>query len=120
MSSIGRALAANVIAVSMAGLAATPASATVWQVNGASASCTDAGAGTLAQPFCTIGQGAAVAVAGDTVNVAAGSYREIVIVPADGVTYTGAPGARVLGTENLSGPGWAPATATAWSIFYDP
>jgi hypothetical protein len=120
MSSVGRALAATVIAASMAGLAATPALATVWEVNGANAACSDAGAGTLAQPFCTIGQGAAVAVAGDTVNVAAGSYREIVVVPADGVTYNGAPGARVLGTENLSGPGWAPATATAWSIFYDP
>jgi parallel beta-helix repeat protein len=120
MSSVGRALSASVIAVSMASLAATPALATVWEVNGASASCSDAGAGTLAQPFCTIAQGAASAVAGDTVHVAAGSYREIVVVPADGVTYTGAPGARVLGTENLSGPGWAPATATAWSIFYDP
>jgi hypothetical protein len=119
MSISSRALVLGALAASL--VAASPALATVWEVNGASAACTDAGAGTLAQPFCTIGRGAAAAVAGDTVNVAAGDYREIVVVPADGVTYTGAPGARVLGTENLSDPAlWAPATATAWSIFYDP
>jgi len=119
--SIGRVLAASALAVSLAGLAASPALATVWQVNGSSAACDDGGAGTAAQPFCTISQGAAVAVAGDTVNVAAGDYREIVMPAASGVTYTGAAGARVLGTENLSGVKlWAPALPTAWSIPYDP
>jgi hypothetical protein len=119
MSISSRALAAGALTLSL--VAASPALATVWEVNSASAACSDAGAGTAAQPFCSIGRGAAAAVAGDTVNVAAGDYREIVVVPADGVTYNGAPGARVLGTENLSDPAlWAPATATAWSIPYDP
>jgi parallel beta-helix repeat protein len=118
MSIWSRALAGAALAVS---LLATPALAAVWQVNSSSPSCSDAGAGNAAQPFCTISRGAAAAVGGDTVNVAAGDYREIVIVPANGVTYTGAAGARVLGTENLSDPAlWAPVSATAWAIAYDP
>jgi parallel beta-helix repeat protein len=113
-----RALAGAALA---AVLLATPALAVVWQVNASSALCSDAGAGNAAQPFCSIGRGAAAAASGDVVNVAAGDYREIVVVPTNGVTYTGAPGARVLGTENLSDPAlWAPASATAWSIVYDP
>jgi len=120
MAIVGRTLVASVLAALLLGLVASPALALVWQVNGASASCSDAGAGDLVQPFCTISRGAAAAVPGDTVNVAPADYREIVVVPADGVSYTGAPGARVLGTENLSGGAWAPATATAWSIPYDP
>jgi parallel beta-helix repeat protein len=104
-----------------AALLATPALAAVWDVNASSPLCSDAGAGNAAEPFCTIGRGAAAAAPGDTVNVAAGDYRELVLVPADGVTYTGAAGARVLGTENLSDPAlWAPASATAWAVLYDP
>jgi hypothetical protein len=117
MSISGRALAGAALA---AVLLAAPALAAVWEVNASSASCSDAGAGNAAQPFCSISRGAAAAVAGDTVNVAAGDYREIVVVPADGVTYTGAAGARVLGTENLSGAPWAPVSATAWALAYDP
>src|SRR5688572_1702486 len=117
--SIGfRALAGAALA---AALLATPALAAVWDVNASSPLCSDAGAGNAAEPFCTIGRGAAAAAPGDTVNVAAGDYRELVLVPADGVTYTGAAGARVLGTENLSDPAlWAPASATAWAVLYDP
>jgi parallel beta-helix repeat protein len=117
MSISRRALAGAALA---AALLATPAAAVVWEVNASNPLCSDAGAGDAAQPFCTIARGAAAAAAGDTVNVAAGDYREIVVVPADGVTYTGAAGARVLGTENLSGAPWAPASATAWSLAYDP
>jgi parallel beta-helix repeat protein len=117
MSISSRALAGAALAAS---LLATPALAVVWEVNSSNPSCSDAGAGNAAQPFCTIGRGAAAALAGDTVNVAAGDYREIVVVPVDGVTYTGAAGARVLGTENLSGAPWAPVSATAWALPYDP
>jgi parallel beta-helix repeat protein len=107
--------------VALAATLATPALAVVWEVNASSALCSDAGAGNAAQPFCTITRGAAAAASGDVVNVAAGDYREIVVVPTNGVTYTGAAGARVLGTENLSDPAlWAPVSATAWAILYDP
>ena len=100
------------------------AGATVYEVN-AGAACP--GAGTPAAPFCSIGQGAAVAAPGDTVNVAPGVYREQVTPPASGaaglpILYrSSAPGARVLGTESLSSPGlWSPATPTGWSTPFDP
>lgn len=110
----------------LAGLA-SPAWATVWQVNGASASCSDAGAGTPAAPFCTIGRGAAVAAAGDTVDVAAGVYREQVTLPSGAVglpiLFRGAPGAAVVGTNDLSGPAlWTleAGSTTRYSRSFDP
>jgi len=124
MSIVSRVLVAGMLAVTTA----SPAMALVYEVNGASPSCSDAGAGTPLAPFCTIGRGAAVAVAGDTVNVAAGAYREQLVLPASGaaglpITFHGAPGARVLGTNNLSGAGlWTlePGSATRYSASYDP
>ena len=114
-------------AVSVFGLClgvGAPATATVFEVN-AGAACP--GSGTPAAPFCTIGQAAAVAAPGDTVNVAPGDYREQVTPPASGaaglpILYrASAPGARVLGTDSLSSADlWAPATATAWSTPFDP
>ena len=124
MSIAGRALLAGMLVVGMA----SPALALVYQVNGASLSCSDAGAGTLLQPFCTIGRGAALAVAGDTVNVAPGVYREQLLLPTSGaaglpITFHGQPGARVLGTNNLSGAGlWTlePGSLTLYSASFDP
>jgi parallel beta-helix repeat protein len=84
-------------------------------VNGASGSCSDAGLGDLTQPFCTIGKGAAVAVAGDTVNVAPAVYREQVKPAQNGAAglpitlRATVPNTLVLGTDNLSGAGtWTP------------
>ena len=54
-------------------------------------SCSDSGPGTLAQPYCTISQGAAVARAGDTVNVLHGSYAETVFL----MTYSGTAGSPI-------------------------
>ena len=124
MSISTRALAAGALAVALA----SPASATIWEVNGASAACSDAGAGTLAAPFCTIGKGASVALAGDVVNVAAGLSREQVTPPTSGgaglpISFRGAPGASVLGTDNLSGAGrWTlePGSTTLYSTAFDP
>jgi hypothetical protein len=103
---------------------ASAAAAAVYEVD-AGAPCP--GAGTPAAPFCTIGQAAAVAAPGDTVDVAPGDYREQVTPAASGaaglpILYRAtAPGARVLGTESLSDPAlWAPAGPTAWSTPYDP
>jgi hypothetical protein len=85
------------------------------------------GAGTPAAPFCSIGLAAAVAAPGDPVNGAPGGYREQVSVPTSGapglpILYraTG-PGARVLGTEDLSDPAlWAPAGGTRFSTPFVP
>jgi parallel beta-helix repeat protein len=107
-------------------VAAAPASATVWEVNAASGTCSDAGPGDATQPFCTIGRGAAVAVAGDTVNVAPALYREQVKPAQSGtsgfpITFraTG-PGAVVLGTEALTGPWTATGAGTAFARSFAP
>ncbi len=124
MSIASRALMTGMLALGLA----SPATATIWEVNGASPLCSDAGAGTPLQPFCTIGQGAAVALAGDTVNVAAGTYREQLVLPNSGtlgfpITFHGAPGAAVVGTDDLSGAGlWTlePGSLTLYSASFDP
>ena len=102
---------------------ASPAGAVVYQVN-AAAACP--GSGTTLAPYCTIGNAAAVAVAGDVIQVAAGTYREQVTPPASGaaglpITYRGAAGARVFGTNNLSGAGlWTLFSGTTYSTPFDP
>lgn len=63
--------------------------ATTYHVNRASGSCSDTGRGDTTQPFCTIGKGAAVAQAGDTVIVHMATYNESVTVPRSGTS--GAP-----------------------------
>jgi parallel beta-helix repeat protein len=85
-------------------------------VDRSNASCSDTGPGTAAQPFCTIGAGAAVVTAGQTVQVASGTYPESVAVPRSGtasapIVFTGAPGATVTlaGQANgfsVSGQSW--------------
>jgi nitrous oxidase accessory protein NosD len=119
MSSAGRVffLGALLVAVS------NPAAAVVYEVN-AAAACP--GSGSALAPFCTIASAAAVAAPGDVVNVAAGIYREQVVPPASGaaglpITYRGAAGARLYGTNNLSGAGlWTLASGTTWSTPYSP
>ncbi len=101
--------------------------AVTWHVDGGSPSCSNAGPGDATTPFCTIGRGATVAVTGDTVLVAPGTYREQVTAPVSGapgapITYVASgPGAIVLGTFDVSDPaGWAPTATTAWSRPYAP
>jgi parallel beta-helix repeat protein len=91
-------------------VASTPAlgdSSTLY-VDGSNAGCSDSGAGTAAQPFCTIGAAAAHAGAGQTVQVAAGTYPEDVKVSASGspgspITFQAAPGAAVTLTGKTDG-----------------
>ncbi len=69
--------------------------------------CSDSGAGTLIQPFCTIGKGASVAFAGDIVHVAPGTYAETVTIPNSGVdgnpvTLQADPGVVVTGLAGNS------------------
>jgi hypothetical protein len=52
-----------------------------YYIDKTNGSCSDSGTGlTPDLPFCTIGKGASLAVAGDTVRVLAGSYGETVTV----------------------------------------
>lgn len=92
-----------------------------YQVDNGDPSCSDSANGT-STPFCSIAPAAAVALAGDTVWIHPGTYREQV-TPAR-VGMNGAPltfraaaaGVRVLGTSNLSDEaGWSPTATTAWS-----
>ncbi len=87
-------LDSNVVTV---GLTVTPAATSTYYVDKTNGSCSDAGPGTVAQPFCTIGKGASVAIAGKTVRVLAGTYAETVNGPNSGtagnpITYSAAPG----------------------------
>jgi parallel beta-helix repeat protein len=78
--------------------------------------CSDAGSGTATQPFCTIGAAAGRVSAGQTVQVAAGTYPEKVTVSSSGtsaapIVFSAAPGASVTlsGQPNgftISGRSW--------------
>ena len=70
--------------------------------------CDDGGSGTTILPFCTIGQGASVAVAGDTVQVLAGTYAETVSGMNSGsagspITFSAASGVTVSGDGTANG-----------------
>jgi len=123
-----RILAQGALSLALLGiLAAPPAFATTWIVDKQNPACSDAGPGTPAAPFCTIGKGASVALAGDTVQIKKGVYREQINPAASGapgmpITYRGTwPLTLILGTNALSGSAsWSPAGPTSWSIPYDP
>jgi parallel beta-helix repeat protein len=78
-------------------------------VDGSTARCSDnVRSGSLTQPFCTIGAAAAHISAGVTVKVAAGIYRESVVVRGSGtasrpIVFTTAPRARVVITGQKNG-----------------
>ncbi|HEY6793149.1 MAG TPA: right-handed parallel beta-helix repeat-containing protein [Kineosporiaceae bacterium] len=71
-------------------------------------SCSDTGSGTQTQPYCTIAKAAAVAVAGQTVEVAAGSYGGGITLGHSGsagapITVRSASGATVQVTGGVNG-----------------
>jgi len=77
-------------------------------VDGSSASCSNSGSGTAAQPFCTISAAVPHAGAGQTVQVAGGTYTEDVKVSSSGspgapIAFTAAPGAAVTLTGKTDG-----------------
>jgi parallel beta-helix repeat protein len=95
-----------VLVLAQAGTAAADGS--VLFVDEGNPSCSDAGSGTAAQPFCTIGAAAGRVSAGQTVQVAAGSYPENVTVSTSGtssapIVFTVAPGASVVVSGQVSG-----------------
>jgi parallel beta-helix repeat protein len=98
-----RLVVAVAAAVALVILVVRPASAvpTILYVDGGNPSCSDTGAGTESVPFCTIKKGATVAVAGQTVQVASGTYPELVTLghsgsPGSPIVLTAAPGANVI------------------------
>ncbi|MCW2498346.1 MAG: Carbohydrate-binding and sugar hydrolysis [Frankiales bacterium] len=111
----GRVLGVLVSPVLVVPALAAPASAaaTVLYVDDGSG-CSDKGSGTTSKPFCTIGKGASVATAGQTVQVAAGTYSGSITVGKSGtssepVTLAGAPGAMLTSSGvgiTVSGKSW--------------
>ncbi|MCC7493522.1 MAG: right-handed parallel beta-helix repeat-containing protein [Fimbriimonadaceae bacterium] len=94
-----------------------PASAAVWHVapNGA-----DTQAGSAAAPFATIQRAAVAAQPGDTVQLAAGTYREVVTPPRDGaagqpIRFEAAGHAVLTGSDPLSGT-WRDAGNGLWEL----
>ncbi|MET7804415.1 PKD domain-containing protein [Micromonospora chersina] len=63
---------------------AQAAEATILYVRQASTACSDTGAGTLAQPYCSIAPAVARVTAGQTVDVGQGTYAERVTIPSSG------------------------------------
>ena len=82
--------------------------ASTLHVDDNDAACTDDGSGSASQPFCTISKAASVAVAGQTVQVASGTYAEDVMPAHSGlagspIRFTAAPGALVKVTGKATG-----------------
>ena len=76
---------------------ASAALAPVLYVDKGNTSCRDSGRGSVTTPFCTISKGATVAVAGQTVQVSAGTYNGAVRVANSGsagspITLSASPG----------------------------
>ena len=98
---------------------ASAASGTLY-VDRGNPSCSDSGTGTPIQPFCTITGAAKKVAAGQTVEVATGTYAEAVTMVASGtstgpISFTAAPGATVTvsGKANgfsISGKSWISIT----------
>ncbi len=84
------------------------AAATVLYVDGSNPSCSDSGSGTQTIPYCTITKGASVAIGGQTVQVAAGTYAQLATIGHSGspdapIVLTPAPGATVTVTGQANG-----------------
>ena len=103
-------------ALAVAPGAARAVGGAVLYVDRGNAACSDSGAGTVDQPFCTIGAAARVVAAGQMVQVASGTYPEAVTVASSGtssapIVFTAAPGATVTVTGQprgfyISGRSW--------------
>ncbi|HEY3531220.1 MAG TPA: right-handed parallel beta-helix repeat-containing protein [Nocardioides sp.] len=89
------------------------------------AGCSDTGPGTSDTPFCTIGAATKKALAGDTVLVGPGTYREQLTATASGqagapITVTGSgPSSVILGSTDVSdAAGWTATGTNAWKHSY--
>ena len=92
-------------AFAVSGIATATAAyaSTSYVVDNTSAACSDTGAGTATQPFCTIATAAKKALAGDTVLVNAGTYPGTAVNPTNSgtadapITFTANPGVTISG-----------------------
>jgi len=110
------------LALALNGSAAVSAGAATFYVDNQSAGCSNSGAGTELQPYCTIS--AAVAAhngPGTTIIVKPGIYREQVTVPASGaagmpfVIQAQGPGVVVDGSDSFASSGlWTLASGTVY------
>jgi parallel beta-helix repeat protein len=111
--------AGGLVGTSEATVSLTDRPLVVYHVDGGNPACTDAGTGTTT-PFCSISRAAAAALAGDTVVVETGDYREQVTpahtgMPTAPLTFRANGAVRVLGSTDLSSPTlWTPTPTTAW------
>jgi parallel beta-helix repeat protein len=99
-------MVALVVALVPSGLGS--AASGVLYVDRVDPSCSDAGTGSLTEPFCTIGAAAGKVQAGQTVQVAAGTYPEMVTMVTSGtatepISFVTAPGATVTVSGQTSG-----------------
>jgi parallel beta-helix repeat protein len=115
-----RAAAPSVALVAMLGSAAH---AQTYYVDALSSTCNNAGAGTEAQPYCTIGAAmAAHKGAGITIIVKPGVYREQVTVPASGISgspfvfQASGPGVVIDGSDDFSNTSlWAVSSGSEYA-----
>lgn len=104
--------------------ATTALAATTWVVDGSNPACYDFGAGTSAQPLCTLLRGTIRAQPGDTVQVLPGTYREQVHPPSGTpgapVRFEAmGPGVKVVGSRDVSDPTqWSHVAGDIWSRGY--
>lgn len=98
-----------------------------YYVTGSAAACSDAGPATAAIPLCTIGAATKAALAGDTVLIGAGQYREQIRPLNSGeagapVTLRATtPAAVVLGSNDVSdAAGWTKTSSNAWRHAFAP
>jgi parallel beta-helix repeat protein len=98
----------TVLAAILIPAAAGEAAGTTLYVDGSNPGCSDNGSGSPTRPFCRIGAAASKVTAGETVQVATGTYPEDVTPPTSGtsvapIVFTAAPGARVTLTSQPNG-----------------
>jgi parallel beta-helix repeat protein len=109
----------------------SPASGATYYVDRSSANCSNSGAGTEAQPYCTITAALnAVGVGGNTILVKPGVYREQVSIPASGASGSPltlkafASGVVIDGSDDYSTAGqWTLVSGNVWlasSVTWDP
>jgi parallel beta-helix repeat protein len=100
-AAVATVVAGAVVGAGVAVVVPAGAAASTLFVDNANPSCTDSGSGTASAPFCTIRQAAQVAVAGQTVSVASGTYGGDINPAHSGtasapIVFAPAPGATVV------------------------
>jgi parallel beta-helix repeat protein len=98
-----------------------------YSVEQTNPSCSDTGSGDTTTPFCTIGAATKKVLAGDTILVGPGQYREQVQLTTSGQTgapitlRATSPSAVIVGSDDVSDTaGWSTTATTAWKHAFAP